>query len=118
MMRLTSILRGAVIGLMLTGAGLAQAQDWPARTVSLIVPFAAGGTTDIVGRIIAQSLSQRLGQTVIVENVGGAGGNLGASNAAKAAPDGYTIFMATVAHRVDSPTAVHSAAVEPGPQRG
>jgi tripartite-type tricarboxylate transporter receptor subunit TctC len=98
MIRFTSILRGVVIGLMLTGAGVAQAQDWPTRTVSLIVPFAAGGTTDIVGRIIAQSLSQRLGQTVIVENVGGAGGNLGASNAAKAAPDGYTIFMATVAH--------------------
>jgi tripartite-type tricarboxylate transporter receptor subunit TctC len=77
---------------------LAHAQDWPTKPVTLIVPFVAGGTTDIVGRIIAQSLTETLGQRVVVENVGGAGGNLGAMNASKAAPDGYTIFMSTVAH--------------------
>jgi len=97
-MRIASVLRGLVFGVMLAGAGIAQAADWPTRPIMLIVPFAPGGTTDIVGRLVAQSLSQRLGQTVVVENVGGAGGNLGASNAAKAAPDGYTIFMSTVAH--------------------
>jgi len=85
------------IGALIT-SGLAQAQDWPTRPVTLIVPFAAGGTTDIVSRIVAHSLSERLGQTVLVENVGGAGGTLGAINASKAARDGYTIFMATVAH--------------------
>jgi tripartite-type tricarboxylate transporter receptor subunit TctC len=74
------------------------AEDWPARPVTLIVPFAPGGTTDIVARIVGQALSARLGQSVIVENLGGAGGTLGANQAAKAAPDGYTIFMATVAH--------------------
>jgi tripartite-type tricarboxylate transporter receptor subunit TctC len=78
--------------------GLVQAQDWPTKPVTLIVPFTPGGTTDIVGRIIAHELAGRLGQNVVVENIGGAGGTLGATNAARAAPDGYTIFMATVAH--------------------
>ena len=77
---------------------VALADDWPTKPVTLIVPFAPGGTTDIVGRIIAQQLSARLGQTVVVENVGGAGGTLGATNASRATPDGYTVFMATVAH--------------------
>ena len=76
----------------------AVAEDWPARPLTLIVPFAPGGTTDIVARIVGQALSARLGQSVIVENLGGAGGTLGANQAAKAAPDGYTLFMATVSH--------------------
>ncbi len=92
------ILRAIVVLGALLGAGFAQAQDWPQRPVTVIVPFAAGGTTDIVGRIVGQALSERLGQPVVIENVGGAGGNLGAANAAKATPDGYTVFMATVAH--------------------
>jgi len=91
------LLIGAVIGVPgLVGPALAQ--DWPTKPVTLIVPFAPGGTTDIVGRIIAQQLSQKLGQTFVVENIGGAGGTLGATNAARAVPDGYTVFMATVAH--------------------
>jgi tripartite-type tricarboxylate transporter receptor subunit TctC len=91
------LLIAAAIG-MPDVASLAQAQDWPTKPVTLIVPFAPGGTTDIVGRIIAQQLSQKLGQTFVVENIGGAGGTLGATNAARSAPDGYTVFMATVAH--------------------
>jgi tripartite-type tricarboxylate transporter receptor subunit TctC len=66
--------------------------------VTIIVPFVAGGTTDIVARILAQALTDRLHQTFLIENVGGAGGTLGATNAARAPADGYTIFMATVAH--------------------
>jgi len=98
-----AVLRNIVlIGAVAIGASgasvVARAQDWPTKPVTLIVPFAPGGTTDIVGRIIAQQLTARLGQNVIVENIGGAGGTLGATNAARAAPDGYTIFMATVAH--------------------
>jgi tripartite-type tricarboxylate transporter receptor subunit TctC len=98
MLRFARVIGGIVLAGTLIGSGLAQAQEWPTKPVTLIVPFAPGGTTDIVGRIIAQQLSSRLGQNVIVENIGGAGGTLGATNAARATPDGYTIFMATVAH--------------------
>jgi tripartite-type tricarboxylate transporter receptor subunit TctC len=98
MIRLARVVRNVVLAGALVASGLAQAQEWPTKPVTLIVPFAPGGTTDIVGRIIAQQLSMRLGQNVIVENIGGAGGTLGATNASRAAPDGYTIFMATVAH--------------------
>jgi tripartite-type tricarboxylate transporter receptor subunit TctC len=81
-------------------ARAAVAEDWPTRTVTLIVPFAAGGTTDIVARLISQPLTERLGQSVIIENVGGGGGTIGANQAAKASPDGHTLFMATPAHTV------------------
>ena len=76
----------------------ALAQDWPTQPITIVVPFVAGGTTDIVARIIAQPLSERLHQSIVIENVGGGGGTIGAGNAARAQPDGYTIFMATVAH--------------------
>jgi tripartite-type tricarboxylate transporter receptor subunit TctC len=86
-----------LLGAMLIASAV-HAQEWPTRPVTIVVPFAPGGTTDIVGRLIGQSLSERIGQPVIIENVGGAGGTLGAANAAKAAADGYTVFLATVAH--------------------
>jgi tripartite-type tricarboxylate transporter receptor subunit TctC len=76
----------------------ASAEDWPTKPITLVVPFVAGGTTDIVARIVAQSLSERLHQSIVVENVGGGGGTIGAASAARAPADGYTIFMATVAH--------------------
>jgi len=69
--------------------------QYPARPVRMIVPFPPAGATDIVGRIVAQKLSERLGQPVVVENRPGAGGSLGSDLAAKSAPDGYTILMAT-----------------------
>jgi tripartite-type tricarboxylate transporter receptor subunit TctC len=75
-------------------ASPAQTQEWPARPVTMIVPYAAGGPVDTVGRILAARLGQVLGQQVIVENVGGAGGMTGSSRVAKAAPDGYTFLMA------------------------
>jgi tripartite-type tricarboxylate transporter receptor subunit TctC len=71
----------------------ASAQDWPARPVTMIVPYAAGGPVDTVGRIMAQGLSGALGQQVVVENVGGAGGMTGANRVAKATPDGYTFLL-------------------------
>jgi tripartite-type tricarboxylate transporter receptor subunit TctC len=74
-------------------AGLAHAQDYPSRPVKLILPFPPGGPTDILGRLIADNLSPRLGQPVITENRGGAGGNVGAEAAARSAPDGYTLVL-------------------------
>jgi len=67
----------------------AAVEDWPARPITMVVPYAAGGTADPIGRVLAAGLSQVLGQQVIVENVGGAGGMTGASRVVKAAPDGY-----------------------------
>jgi len=70
-----------------------QAQDFPTKPVTMIVPFAAGGPTDIIARLVAESMSKTLGQQVIIENVAGAGGTTGSTRAAQAAPDGYTILM-------------------------
>jgi tripartite-type tricarboxylate transporter receptor subunit TctC len=89
------MVRGSIIaalGLVLSSAG-ALAHDWPARPVTMIVPYAAGGPVDTVGRIMAAGLSEVLGQQVIVENVGGAGGMTGANRVAKATPDGYTFLL-------------------------
>ena len=74
----------------------AQAQDYPTRTVTVIVPFAAGGPADVTGRIVSEIFSRHLGQSFIVENVGGAGGTVGTLRAAKAQPDGYTIISGHV----------------------
>src|SRR5438128_10064591 len=74
-------------------AGLADAQSFPSRPVRMIVPFPPGGGTDILARPIAQKLSEKWGQTVVVDNRGGAGGNIGTKAAADAEPDGYTIIL-------------------------
>ena len=72
---------------------LASAQDWPARPLTLVIPWAAGGGTDVMGRIIAKRMTEIAGQQVIVENIAGAGGMLGSAHVAKAAPDGYTFVF-------------------------
>jgi tripartite-type tricarboxylate transporter receptor subunit TctC len=85
-------LAAAALALSLAGLGPARAQDWPTRTVTMVVPFPAGGPVDLVGRIVAQHLSEMLGQQVIIENIGGAGGMTGAARVAKAPPDG-SVFL-------------------------
>ena len=83
----------AATAVLLASVGGAMAQDWPARPVNLVVPYAAGGPVDTVARIMAARLSEVLGQQVIIENVGGAGGMTGAARTAKATPDGYTMLL-------------------------
>jgi len=72
---------------------VAGAQNWPERTISMVVPFSAGGPTDTVARLVAEAMSRDLGQQVIVENVGGAGGTVGAARVASADADGYTVLL-------------------------
>lgn len=81
----------AVSGVLVSGTACAQA--WPAKPITLVVPFAAGGPTDVVARTLAASMAKTLGQTVVVENKLGAGGTVAANYVAKAAPDGYTFFI-------------------------
>ncbi|MDJ0389089.1 tripartite tricarboxylate transporter substrate-binding protein [Roseomonas sp. E05] len=92
-----STLRRALIGAAFGIAALAlpagAQQAYPSRTITVVVPFAAGGPTDTVTRLVAEAMSRDLGQTVVVENVGGAGGTLGAARVAQARPDGYTLLM-------------------------
>jgi tripartite-type tricarboxylate transporter receptor subunit TctC len=82
-------------------AAPAAAQDYPVKTVRLIAPFAPGGATDVLARLVAQKLSERWGQTVIVENRPGASGNIGAEAAARSAPDGYTLLVGGAPHAIN-----------------
>jgi tripartite-type tricarboxylate transporter receptor subunit TctC len=81
---------GAVLPAM---SRIARAQAYPSRPITVIVPFAAGGSTDVLGRMLAERMRGSLGQPVIIENIGGADGTLGAGRAARARPDGYTIEL-------------------------
>src|ERR1700674_1991608 len=88
---------------LLTGARQVQTEDWPSRPIKLIVPFAAGGTADLLGRVFAQALSDGLGQQLYVENRGGAGGTTASAQVARAEPDGYTLLVSGVASHVIAP---------------
>ncbi|MBN9529353.1 MAG: tripartite tricarboxylate transporter substrate binding protein [Alphaproteobacteria bacterium] len=96
MRRALRVLSMLVAGLGVLATATGQAQTYPTRAITLIVPFPAGGTTDILGRFVGQALSAAWNQPVVVENRGGAGGNIGAAAVAKAAPDGYTLLVGTV----------------------
>ncbi|HYI30085.1 MAG TPA: tripartite tricarboxylate transporter substrate binding protein [Bradyrhizobium sp.] len=90
-----AIFRLAAFGAALLICGAANAQQYPTKPVKILIPFAAGGVTDIAGRVIAAELSKKLGQQFYIENQGGAGGNLGMANVARSPGDGYTILFAS-----------------------
>src|SRR6266516_3136610 len=91
----------AVSAFTAISGSLALADDYPSRPIRLIIPFPPGGSNDVVGRIVANQLGQKLGQTVFVDNRAGAGGVVGTDVAAKSAPDGYTLLVVSLAHAVD-----------------
>jgi len=92
--------KAACVLLALSGAAFAE--DYPNRPVRLIIPFPPGGSNDVVGRLVAKYLSDKLGQQVFVDNRGGAGGTIGTEAAANAAPDGYTLSIVSIAHAVNA----------------
>src|SRR5919204_1939516 len=94
----------AAMGLWLAATGAALAQAYPSKPLTMIIPFAAGGPTDVLGRVMAQRMSELLGQQVVVENVGGAGGMTGSARVANAQPDGYTMVLGTVGTHAQNQT--------------
>jgi tripartite-type tricarboxylate transporter receptor subunit TctC len=92
---MTILLRALALSAVLLMPGAAFADAYPSKPVKIIIPFPAGGVTDIAGRLIAQKLSERLGQQFYIENVGGAGGNLGMAQVARAPGDGYTVLISS-----------------------
>ena len=94
--RTLTLAAGSALGLLALASPAAHAQAFPAKAITIVVPFSAGGTTDILARVIGQHMSSDLGQPVIIDNRAGAGGNIGTQLVARAAPDGYTILMGTV----------------------
>jgi tripartite-type tricarboxylate transporter receptor subunit TctC len=101
--------------LIAVAAGIAplRAQDYPSRPITMIVPFPAGGASDVVARIVTNQMSQILGQPTIVENVGGAGGTIGSARAAAAAPDGYTLLAAAMGSHVAAPVLTPNVRYDP-----
>ncbi len=85
--------RRTLAAALLVAAGSAAAQDYPARPITIVVPAAAGGPTDTISRVTAQAMSKLLGQQILIENVGGAGGTIGTGRVVRAAPDGYTLLI-------------------------
>jgi tripartite-type tricarboxylate transporter receptor subunit TctC len=91
----------------------ARAQDYPSRSITVIVPFPAGGASDVVARIVTNQMSKTLGQSIIVENVGGAGGTIGSARAAAAEPDGYTLLAAAMGSHVAAPVLTPNVKYDP-----
>src|SRR5258705_14020303 len=100
-MALSKVLRAAVYSLAgVALAGAAHAQNYPVKPVRMIVPFVAGGNTDIIARAFSPAMAEIIGQQIAVENRGGAGGVIGTDEVARAAPDGYVILMVSAGHTI------------------
>jgi tripartite-type tricarboxylate transporter receptor subunit TctC len=98
---------------LVAGAIPARAQDYPSRSITVIVPFPAGGASDVVARIVTNQMSKTLGQSFIIENVSGAGGTVGSARAAAAAPDGYTLLAAAMGSHVAAPILTPNVKYDP-----
>ena len=98
-----------VLGLSLAVAGVIslaaapRAQDYPTRSITVVVPFPAGGPSDVIARIVTEHMSKTLGQSMVIENVGAAGGTIGSGRVAAAAPDGYTLLAGSMGSHVAAP---------------
>ncbi|MFY9955471.1 Bug family tripartite tricarboxylate transporter substrate binding protein [Bradyrhizobium sp.] len=105
----------AIVLAAVVAAGVApvRAQDYPSRSITMIVPFPAGGASDVVARIVGNQMSKILGQSIIIENVGGAGGTIGSARAAAAAPDGYTLLAAAMGSHVAAPVLTPNIKYDP-----
>lgn len=104
---------GVLSGVVVLAVGTAHAESYPSKPIRVIVPFSAGGPTDAMARDLAMRMSKELGQPVVVENRGGAGGNIGAEIAAKSAPDGYTLLFATNGPLAGNPSLYKNIAYDP-----
>ena len=94
-------MRRAIFAALTLAAGLAHAQDYPSKPIRMIVPYPPGGGTDVVARIVNEKLSLELGQSIVIDNKGGAGGSVGTEVASKATPDGYTILLTLSSHTIN-----------------
>jgi putative tricarboxylic transport membrane protein len=102
-----------VIAMAFVAAAPVRALDYPSRSITVIVPFPAGGASDVVARIVTNQMSKILGQSIVIENVGGAGGTLGSARAAAAEPDGYTLLAAAMGSHVAAPVLTPSVKYDP-----
>src|SRR5882757_10351928 len=103
MMKFAMRIRSTIVIGVLAFSTVVHAQDYPNRTITVIVPFPAGGPSDVVARIVTDQMAKTLGQTLVIENVGGAGGTLGSGRVAAAAPDGYTLLAGSMGSHVAAP---------------
>jgi tripartite-type tricarboxylate transporter receptor subunit TctC len=108
------LVRSLILLLLLSPCARASAQDYPSRPITMIVPFSAGGPGDVIARILGSAMSATLKQSIVIENVVGAGGTLGTNRVAKAAPDGYTILLSYTATMAIAPAMNANAGYDPG----
>src|SRR5437762_8189234 len=99
--------------LLLALCGMAAAQDYPSRPITLVVPYSAGGGNDVMARIVAEKMSRSLGQQIVIENKGGAGGSIATRQVAKAAPDGYTLGLGGTGTLAINPTLYPNVGYDP-----
>lgn len=107
------LLAASAAGLMLSLAGPAAAQDYPTKPITLVVPYAAGGGNDVLARVVAEPMAKHLGQNIVVDNRGGAGGSIGTRQVAKAAPDGYTLVIGGTGSLAVNPTLYDNPGYDP-----